>query len=371
MRSPGPKPRPPNDAFGGYCDWTRLDEFGTEFAPDTGFSALTVVKTPPLATDGLLQNLWFGAWAALGGAGAASGQSQNYEVCAPNTNVFPQQVPLLAGEPQRKAYNNALEFEVTSGQFRDGPYVKKLAPGIYSEIKVSPALLKGDAADKAAAAPVCLPKENVNVPTLYHRTNPPYSEWHDIDTPSRAKAAWPPKTITGAASHLVNLAFKGIFPPKILEAATIRGDIELFRGDVYTVKEAQFHRDELSEIDSLGIPVGQLFVFMGEDPSQPAYSLRTEWMFDPELRQMWHSGPIAEGFEEQNGLLRRFTVYAPREIVEDAFPGLVIPEIKSLFRPTLDPSELGRLRWAGGGDKYNLDPGEIVVQAANALPSSS
>lgn len=317
------------------------------------------VASPPVPTDGLIQNLWLGAWAAagaaLGGAGATS------DVCVLDSRVFPQQVPVLAGELQRQAHDNPLKFEVTGGQFRGSTYVKKLAPGMYSEVKVSPPGLQ--------VTPVCLPESEAHLPSLYYKTSPPYSEWHDSDTPTKFKGNWPPTHITGAAKHLANLAFKGIFPPELLKNSKVRGDIDLYRPDNLTVKKPAFHRDGLGESYDGLIPIGQLFVFMGEDTTQEALTVRTEWMFDPETKQMWHSGPLTQGFDSKNQHLRRFTLSAPRKIVEATFPGLDIPELRALDQPVLDTSELGRLRWAGGGDEYYLRPGEIAVQAINSLPT--
>jgi hypothetical protein len=285
--------------------------------------------------------------------------------------------PALGGEFHDRAYDNQVLRVQTLGTYGDFRVLQDLVPGKLAVTKFS----KSNSTDFTnCIEPKALGKQDWSLQFSHE-----VAEFVDTDQYEEIierREGWPVKLKQQLPTSEYRYALKaldGVLPRALFENAVITGG-DLIRGkpaygglpdrpwsDYERTTESGFHRDGIRSPYGW-TPVGELLVFEPIDSTLPAKTITTEWVWDWDREQMYHSAPLSEGIDTPNARMTRLFVYVENNVIERVFPGMLVPKHKDGDVEEVSTDHLVNVAYVGGGNEIYLNPGERVVQAANVLP---
>lgn len=285
--------------------------------------------------------------------------------------------PALGDEWHNRAYDNQVLRVQTLESYGDFLVLQNLVPGKFATTKFS----KSNSTDFTnCIEPTVLSGESRYLPYTHE-----VAEFVDTDRYEKMierREGWPVKYKEQLPTSEYRYALKaldGVLPRALFENAVIT-DGELIRGDrgyggrpdrpypsYEQTTESGFHRDGIDSPYGL-TPVGELLAFEPIDSTLPAKTITTEWVWDWDREQMYHSAPLSEGIDTPNARMTRLFVYVENNVIERVFPGMLVPKHKDGDVEEVSTDHLVNVAYVGGGNEIYLNPGERVVQAANILP---
>ena len=285
--------------------------------------------------------------------------------------------PALGGEWHDRVYDKQALRVQTLGRYGDFRVFQDLVPGKLAITKFS----KSNSTDFTnCIEPKVLSGESRYLP--YSREVAEFVDTDRYEEIIERREGWPKKYKEQLPTSEYRYALKaldGVLPRALFENAVI-DDGDLIRGDqgfggrpdrpysyYERTTESEFHRDG---IDSpyAWTPVGELLVFEPIDSNLPAKTITTEWVWDSDREQMYHSKPLSERIDTPNARMTRLFVYVENNVIERVFPGMLVPKHKDGIVEEVSTDHLVNVAYVGGGNEIYLNPGERVVQAANILP---
>lgn len=285
--------------------------------------------------------------------------------------------PALGGEWHDRVYDKQALRVQTLGRYGDFTVRQDLVPGKFATTKFS----KSNSTDFTN----CIEPTVLSGESRYLPYTDEVAEFVDTDRYEEIierREGWPVKYKEQLPTSEYRYALKaldGVLPRALFENAVIT-DGDLIRGELayggrperpYSsyeqTTESGFHRDGIDSPYGW-TPVGELLVFEPIDSTLPAKTITTEWVWDWDREQMYHSAPLSEGIDTPNTRMTRLFVYVENNVIERVFPGMLVPKHKDGDVEEVSTDHLVNVAYVGGGNEIYLNPGERVVQAANILP---
>jgi hypothetical protein len=303
------------------------------------------------------------------------------EVCQMPWGLFPETPVPNMWEALLDSKTRALRMQQTLGTWGDDTYERGEVNGVFAEVKITPSPdLRGKFDNCVAERGLYEEEYDYNKPDFPYpyptEPQPAVRDWVALHTQKAAINRVFVDEISASAYRKFYLAFENVFPITMLENAIVTRDKEIDGRDrdivdgKYSNDRPFIHRDGLP-IEKVGgqefVPAGEMFVFVNKDPEKPAAGVTTTWYTSRVLDQLVHSRPLVPPSPYENLRFTRYIVYVPKEDIERAFPGKMVPKITG--EPEIYKTEdLRHPIYVGGGHPFDLPPHGILIQAANILP---